>query len=336
MKKAIALLLAIVMVFALAACGGSAKESGSSAPAKAVSLTLGHTNNTEHHYHTLSENFKKYVEEANAGLEINVFPAEQLGSGQAMLESVKSGTQDIVLDPDAYLANYNKLFNVFSLAYQFSNWDQTDAFLTSEARTILEKAAEDTGFVILGWTANGFRYFTTTNEIKSVDDLKGIKLRTGSNDLVIKLYSALGTAPTSLSMSDTYNGISTHIVDGQENSLANIIGNKFYEVAPYLTLTRHIYTWEPMIMSKATWDKLTPDQQKVLKDAGEKACAEDYAFCKEAEQKDLDTIANAGGIICEVDTDAFKALMEPVNQEYVKAQDADFQALYEIIQGLSK
>ena len=333
MKKAITLILALMMVFSLVACSGGSSSSGSSA--QKVSITLGHTNNTEHHYHKLSENFKKYVEEAaNGSIEVNVFPAEQLGSGQAMLESVKSGTQDIVLDPDAYLANYNNLFNVFSLAYQFDNWDKVEAFLTSEARTVLEKAAEDSGFVILGWTANGFRYFTTVKEIKSVADLKGIKLRTGSNDLVIKLYSALGCAPTSLSMSDTYNGISTHIVDGQENSLANIIGNKFYEVAPYLTLTRHIYTWEPLIMSKATWDKLTPDQQKVLKEAGEKACAEDFEFCKASEADDLKTIENGGGIICEVNTDEFKALMEPVNEDYVAGQDDAFKTLYELIKGL--
>ena len=223
MKKVLALVLALAMVVSLAACGGGSSNNGSST--KALELTLGHTNNTEHHYHTLSEAFKKAVEAySNGAIKVNVFPAEQLGSGQAMLENVKSGTQDIVLDPDAYLANYNDLFNVCSLAYLYSDWTQTDAFLQSEARTILEKAAEDSGFIILGWTANGFRYFTMKNEIKSAADFQGKKLRCGSNQLVIDLFSALGMAPTSLSMSDTYNGISTGTVDGQENSLANIVG----------------------------------------------------------------------------------------------------------------
>ena len=336
MKKVIALVLAVAMVFALAACGGGSSNNGNAA-VKPIELTLGHTNNTEHHYHTLSTSFQKYVEQASNGtIKINVFPAEQLGSGQAMLESVKTGTQDMVLDPDAYLANHNGLFNVCSLAYLYSDWSQTDAFLNSEARTILEKAAEDSGFIILGWTANGFRYFTMKKGIESLADMQGKKLRCGSNQLVIDLFSSLGLAPTSLSMSDTYNGISTGTVDGQENSLANIIGYKFYEVAPNVLVTRHMYSWEPLIMSKTNWDKLTADQQKILKEAGEKACAEDYAFCKTSEQNDLDAIKKAGGNVIELDVTEFKTRMAAVNDAFVKKQNAEFQKLYEIIEKISK
>ena len=334
MKKVLALVLALAMVVSLAACGGGSSNNGSST--KALELTLGHTNNTEHHYHTLSEAFKKAVEaNSNGAIKVNVFPAEQLGSGQAMLENVKSGTQDIVLDPDAYLANYNDLFNVCSLAYLYSDWTQTDAFLQSEARTILEKAAEDSGFIILGWTANGFRYFTMKNEIKSAADFQGKKLRCGSNQLVIDLFSALGMAPTSLSMSDTYNGISTGTVDGQENSLANIVGYKFYEVAPYVVVSRHMYSWEPLIMSKATWDKLTADQQKILKEAAEKACADDYAYCKTSEDSDLATIEKAGGKIVKIDVTELKNKMTPVNQKYTQGKSAEFQKLFSIIEKIS-
>ena len=118
-RSIIALIMALAMILTLVACGNSNGDNNNGGnDVKAIQLSLGHTNNTDHHYQVLAESFKKIVEEkSNGQLIINIFPAEQLGSGSEMLESVKSGTQDMVLDPDAYLANYDPLFNVIAMPY---------------------------------------------------------------------------------------------------------------------------------------------------------------------------------------------------------------------------
>ena len=101
-RSIIALIMALAMILTLVACGNSNGDNNNGGnDVKAIQLSLGHTNNTDHHYQVLAESFKKIVEEkSNGQLIINIFPAEQLGSGSEMLESVKSGTQEMVLDPD--------------------------------------------------------------------------------------------------------------------------------------------------------------------------------------------------------------------------------------------
>ena len=128
LKRILAVLMILAIALGFAACGSGsgkastpaetaapAEEAASAAKpaAEPIHLSLGHTNNTEHHYHVLSEEFKRIVEEqTNGAIIIDIFPAEQLGSGVEMLEAVKNGTQDIVIDPDAYLASYDPVFNV--------------------------------------------------------------------------------------------------------------------------------------------------------------------------------------------------------------------------------
>lgn len=193
-RSIIALIMALAMILTLVACGNSNGDNR-----QRFQLSLGHTNNTDHHYQVLAESFKKIVEEkSNGQLIINIFPAEQLGSGSEMLESVKSGTQDMVLDPDAYLANYDPLFNVIAMPYAFTSWDHVLTFADSDVAATLNTAIEKQGMTILGWAANGFRVVTSNNEINSPADFSGLKVRVGSAKLIADMLTALNANPTTL------------------------------------------------------------------------------------------------------------------------------------------
>lgn len=345
-KRFVSILLASAMTLALAACGGGSANTpapaasgdvkASSAPAAdAVHLSLGHTNNLEHHYQTLSESFKEKVEATtNGAVVIDIFPAEQLGSGVEQLEGVKSGTQDMVLDPDAYLANYDPIFNAIGMPYMFDSWDRIKDFPDSDAAKTLEAAAEKQGMVILGWAANGFRVTTSKTEINAPEDFHGLKIRVGSAKLVNDLISTLGAQPTTLSMSDTYNGIQTGIVDGQENPTSNIIGSKFYEVQPYLAVTHHQYVTEPLIMNKAKFDSLPEDVQKALKEVGREVCAADVDFCANSEESDLEFIASNNVTVTYPDLDAFKEALSPLVDQYCKENGEEFTKLVEQLKNM--
>lgn len=337
MKKIriISLILVVALALALTACGGSTGNStgGNAGTASKVSLSLGHTNNLEHHYQTMSESFKKIVEEKSGGaIEVNIFPAEQLGSGAEMLEGVKTGTQDIVIDPDAYLANYDPLFNVLGMPYIFSTWDQVKAFPNGEAAKQLEEAAKGQGLVILGWAVNGFRVITTNKPVNTPDDLKGVKIRVGNSKVMSDLLAALGCNPTPLSMGETYSGIQTGIVDAQENPTSNIIGSKFYEVQDYCAVTHHVYTTEPLIMNKAKFDSLTAEQQQILLDAGKEVCNADVEFCAEQEESDLKVIEEGHTTITYPDPAPFKAAVQPVLDKYSAEYGEQFTKLLEQLQ----
>lgn len=339
-KRFTSLVLASVLTLALTACGGDTAQSQapggeSQVPTndgKAINLSLGHTNNLEHHYQTLAEDFAKIVsEQTNGQITIDIYPAEQLGSGVEMLEGVKSGTQDMVLDPDAYLANYDPIFNTIGMPYVFDDWDAVKAFPETDSAKILEKAAQDQGMVILGWAANGFRVTTSKTPINSPADFSGLKIRVGSAKLISDMLTALNASPTTLSMSDTYNGIQTGIVDGQENPTSNIIGSKFYEVQPYLAVTHHQYVSEPLIMNKAKFDSLSADVQQILLTAAKEVCAADVEHCANAEADDLALIESNNVTITYPDLEPFKAAMEPVTQSYCDQYGEDFTNLLEQI-----
>ena len=344
-KRIISILLASAMTLSLAACSGGGGSAGTPAPtsgggaatpapvsADAVHLSLGHTNNLDHHYQTLSEDFKEKVEAAtNGAVVIDIYPAEQLGSGVEQLESVKSGTQDMVLDPDAYLANYDPIFNTIGMPYVFSDWEAVKAFPETESAKKLEAAAEAQGMVILGWAANGFRVTTSKTEINTPADFSGLKIRVGSAKLISDMLTALNASPTTLSMSDTYNGIQTGIVDGQENPTSNIIGSKFYEVQPYLAVTHHQYVSEPLIMNKAKFDSLPAEVQTALKEAAKEVCAADVETCASAEESDLEFIASNDVTITYPELQPFMEAMEPVTQSYCEQYGEEFTQMLENI-----
>ncbi|MBQ6622642.1 MAG: TRAP transporter substrate-binding protein [Mogibacterium sp.] len=336
-KKIFAALLAFTMVFAFTACGGGSSDGGDGGEsAEAIHLSLGHTNNTEHHYQQLSENFAQLVSEKTGGsIVIDIYPAEQLGSGQEQMEYVKSGTQDMCLNPDAYMANYDPMFNAIEMPFAITSWDQVRNLPGSEAAKTLEAAAEAQGIKILGWSANGMRVFSTTKEVNSPADLSGLKIRCGSAELINAMITALNAQPTTLSMSDIYNGVQTGICDGQENPTANIMGFKLYEVTPYIAVTHHQYCAEPLYMNLDKFNSLSEEQQQALLEAAAEACAADVEVVASGEEGDLKAMEEEYGCtITYPDQAAFEEVFAPVTQSFYDKYGADFQALCEQIKAL--
>ncbi|MGN0659316.1 MAG: TRAP transporter substrate-binding protein [Emergencia sp.] len=331
-KRLLSVALILALVLSLAACGGSGDGEGSGELTEAVKLSLGHSNNTDHHYQVLAETFGEIVSEKTDGMvTVDIYPAEQLGAGPEMLEACKTGTQDLVLGPDAYLANYDKSFEVLGMPYMFDDWEAVKAFPETEVAKQLEAKAEEQGFVILGWAANGFRQVTANKEINSPDDMKGLKIRVGSSAIMSDLLATLGCNPTSLPMSETYSGLQTGIVDGQENPAANIIGSKFYEVQKYMAVTRHVYTTEPLVMSKAKFDSLPEDVQNILLEAGKEVCATDVETCAAADEEDIKYIEEQGVTVTYPDLEAFKAVLAPMEEKYCSQYGDEWTELYKML-----
>ena len=335
-KKVFAALLALVMVFALTACGGGSSSGGGGESTEPIHLSLGHTNNTEHHYQVLSETFAKLVEEKTGGqIIIDIYPAEQLGSGQEQMEYVISGTQDLCLNPDAYMANYEPMFNAIGMPYAITSWDQVRKIPGSEPAKVLEGLAEAQGVKIVGWSANGMRVFSTTKEVNSPADLSGLKIRVGSAELINAMITALNAQPTTLSMSDVYNGVQTGICDGQENPTANIMGNKLYEVTPYIAVTHHQYVSEPLYMNLAKFNSLTEEQQQAILETGAEACAADIEAVASGEEADLAKMEELGCTITYPDEAAFEAVFAPVTESFYAKYGDEFKALCEQVKALS-
>jgi tripartite ATP-independent transporter DctP family solute receptor len=262
MKRIRLILLAATVAFA------------TSAPAQTVvNMKLGHYAPMSHPGHTAAKMFADNVEKrTNGTVKIAVFPDNQLGSPPEMLEQNILGTIDMSMPTQGALDKYSKKFAVVMLPFVFR--DAEHAFRVLDGPFIQWAAPdlEKQGLVFLANWDWGFR--NLTNNVRPVnvpDDVKGLKIRTPPELQLQAAMEALGGNVTKIAFPELFLALKQGVVDGQENPLSVIYHNKFYEAQKYLALTRHVYNSWVHVMSKKTWDKLTPDQQKIIKEESKRS-----------------------------------------------------------------
>ncbi len=248
-------------------------------------LKLAHTGALNHHYHKGSLLFKKLVEErSNGDMEILVFPADQLGKQRQMVEGAQLGTVDMVLTSDVLLSSFEKSMGVLNLPYLFRDIDHVSKVLDGDTGRFLSDKLSQKGLVVLGYWENGFRHITNSKgPINTPADLKGLKIRTPGGYVFVDTFNTFGASATPMSFGELYTALQLGTVDGQENPVAHVLTQKFYEVQKYLSLTGHIHVSEPLVMSQIIYTGLKPEQQKILLDA-----AQEVAVWMRQEVEDLE------------------------------------------------
>lgn len=211
---------------------------------------------------------KKKIEAANPNIDVQVFPGGQLGSEGEIIGQLQAGLTDMLPTTTGPLGQHNPIYYVLETPYVFLNDEQADKVLDGPVGQKFLKAMESKGLIGLAFWENGFRELSSNpRQIKTPADLKGMKLRTQQNRLHMKYFGDLGANPTPLPFTEIYNSLATKLIDGQENPLSLIATNKFYEQQKYVSKTDHVYSSVPVYFSKARWDKLPPDVQKLVADA---------------------------------------------------------------------
>jgi tripartite ATP-independent transporter DctP family solute receptor len=332
MKK---LLTSIIIIFVismliLTGCGGtgqsSAPQSGNNqsqesnqGSGSAVVLKLSHTGNPQHFYQKGAEKFAELVnQKTNGQVKIEIYPSDSLAPQRESVEGAQLGTIDMVLTSTMEISNFEPSIGVFDLPFLFSSREKAYAVFDGPIGDQVAKNVENKGLVLLAYWENGYRHITNNKKpINTPEDMKGMKIRVPESSVYIDTFKALGAAPTPISFGELYSSLQLGTVDGQENPLAHLINQKFYEVQKYCTLTGHFYTAEPLLISKIVWDKLTPDQQGALKDAAveagkyERELSEkaDEDYLKEAKEKGVQFVENP-------DLAPFQKAVEPVYEKY--------------------
>ena len=217
--------------------------------------------------HEAALEFEKRIEAANKNIDVQVFPGGQLGSEGEIIGQLQAGMTDMLPTTTGPLGQQNPIYYVLETPFVFLNEAQADKVLDGPVGDKFLKGMESKGLLGLAFWENGFREITNNvRPIKAPGDLKGIKLRVQQNRLHIKYFGDLGCNPTPMAFTEIYNALATKVVDGQENPYSLIATNKFYEQQKYLSQTDHVYSAVPVYFSKAKWDKLPADVQKLVKD----------------------------------------------------------------------
>jgi len=222
--------------------------------------------------HPLGVAGKKFAddvaEKSGGKLKISFYPGAVLGSDQQNLSAVRGGTLDFTLMATGLLAGINKEFMVFDLPFMFNNSAEAYALSDGPVGTELMSKLEDADIHGLGVWDLGFRNMTNSKRpITTVKNFSGLKLRVIAAPVYIDLFKQLGANPVPMTFGEVYGALESGAIDGQDNPLAVITSAKFAEVQKYLSITRHIYTGMPFLMSGGTWKSLSPDEQKIISDA---------------------------------------------------------------------
>jgi tripartite ATP-independent transporter DctP family solute receptor len=204
--------------------------------------------------------------ETNGRLDVTVFPNNQLGGDTAMLQQLRSGALQVMTLDGGILEAVVPVAAIQSLGYAFT--DSQHAFRAFDGKlgayVRSEIAAKGLHAFDKIWE-NGMRQITTSPKpIRNAADLVGFKIRTPNSRMALDVFKSLGAAPTPLNFSELYTALQTHVVDGQENPLANIEFARFFEVQKYLSLSSHMWGGYWLLAESAWWAKLPADVQAIV------------------------------------------------------------------------
>ncbi|MCI8513410.1 MAG: DctP family TRAP transporter solute-binding subunit [Lachnospiraceae bacterium] len=213
-------------------------------------------------------------EYSNGTITVDHFPDNSLGDDKTVIEQTQLGDIDLCVSSTSPLVNVYPDYYVFDAPYLFLNRDHALKAMESEEGTAIREGIKDagTGLIGLAWWENGFRNITNNKvAVRLPEDIKGMKIRTMENDVHLAAFKAFGANPTPMAFSELYTAMQQGTVDGQENPLAIIVGNKFYEVQKYISRTEHIYVPFCVVMNEDKFNSLTAEQQEAVLKAMEEA-----------------------------------------------------------------
>lgn len=234
-------------------------------------LKFGHVLQLDHPYHKMALKFKEEVEARNVGLEVKVFPASQLGNESTLIEGLQIGSVDVSTITSAVTANFVPEFQVFSLPFIFRDAGHLFRVMDSEIGDQMAAKMLDAGLVKLGFGYGGARDLYTHKAVRSLDDLKGLKIRTMKTTAIVDTWNALGAIATPIAWPDVPVSLKQKLIDGGEGTGVSYRSMTFYKDAKYFTRLTYIVSWHNFMMSKITFDSLTPAQQQAVLDSGKVA-----------------------------------------------------------------
>jgi len=219
------------------------------------------------------EKFAALVKEKSGGsLTIKIFGGGVLGGDVQVVSSLQGGTVEFSQMNASLLNGLAKEFSVLDFPFLFNNEKEAHAIMDGPIGKALMDKLPAKGIVGLAYPELGFRHISNNKRaVKKLEDLAGLKIRVIQTPVYVDMMNALGANATPLPFPEVYNALEQGAVDGATNPLVTIPVMKFDEVQKYLTLTRHQYNPQIIIMSKKAWDKMTPAEQKIIQESANEA-----------------------------------------------------------------
>ena len=305
---------------------GSAAVALSALAAQAADLTLRSSDTHPDGYPTVLavEYMGDLIEERTGGrIGVEVFHSAQLGEEKDTIEQTQFGVIDMNRISIGPFNNLIPETAIVSLPYIFRSTDHMHRVMDGEIGDEILAAFEPHGLIGLAYYDGGSRsFYNSEKPITSIEDLAGMKFRVMQSDVFVDMVNALGANATPMPYGEVYSAIQTGVIEGAENNFPSYESSGHFEVAKYITLDEHLIVPEVLVMSKAAWDKLTPEDQAIVRQAAKDSVPfmrEQWAAREAASEEKVR--ASGVEVITEINKAPFIEAMVPVYEKYVTTDD---------------
>lgn len=333
MKKFMTVLCASIALACLSGCSDEGKDKGAAGPTVVkYSVVFASSGTQADGAKALGELIKQH---SNGRLEMQFYPSAQLGDKVATYEGLQNGTIEMTECAVTDLSAFNSMWSVFSLPYLWDDGEQAvKTMMDPEVFALLSADAEANGFKIIAWTDLGSRSFVNTKRpINTPADLNGLKMRCMEDAVLADAVSAMGAIATPLPFSEVYTGMQQGTIDGADYQIPNVLASAWQEICKYMSLTEHFTIPDLVFVSKGWFDRLSPEDQKAILDAGaaftEKWNTEIWPNAIESSRAQLE---KDGMLINSVDKAPFMEAVQPVVDNFVANATDEQKKLYELVQ----
>ena len=285
--------------------------------------------------------FGELMEKATGGkIKVNIYAADQLTNGNQSegIQALMNGDPvQISMHSNLIYSAFDPRFNVVSLPFIYDSYDDADAKFDGEAGEKLKKILSSYGLHCMGIAENGFRELTNSkHEVKTLDDMKNLKIRVAGSNLLMECYKRWGADATNMNWSETYTALQQNTVEGQENPLPAIDAASVQEVQPYCSMWDAIYDCLFFCINQDLYDTLTPEQQAVVDECGQKAVEYERYINRSGDEEIMNRWQSKNGVTItkkeDMDIDSFKKAVEGVDEWFVEQlKDAGYDDGQELV-----
>jgi tripartite ATP-independent transporter DctP family solute receptor len=262
---------------------------------------------------------EKLKQATDGRLEMRVYAGGVLGDEDQTLQQVQLGAIDMIRVSLAPVTTIAPETSVLTLPFIFRDEDHMHKVLDgSVGEQIVNKFNNDpnTRMVFLGWTDAGTRNMITKQPLAKPEDLQGMKIRVQNSAISLATLKAMGANPVAMGVSEVFSAMQTGVVDGTENNPPTFVAHNYLPVAKYYTLTGHFIQPEMILFSKPAWDRLSADDQALLKKLGKEAQDEERQLWASYTQQSIEKMKAGGVTFQQIDRDYFVKATQPVRDQF--------------------
>jgi tripartite ATP-independent transporter DctP family solute receptor len=268
------------------------------------------------------ENMGKKLEQATGGrLSIQMYASMQLGGEKEVIEQAQVGAIQFARVSVGTLGPVIDDLNVLNMPFLFRDTAHMNKVVDGPiGQELLDKVSNNQAAKLIGlcWMDAGARsFYDTKRPIKTIADLKGLKIRVIGNPIFVDMANALGANGVAMGYDQVFSALQTGVIDGAENNPPSFVFDNHYQVAKYYTLTQHLIVPEMLVFSRASWDQLSADDQGLVKKLSRETQLDARELWNKTEAEAMQRMKTAGiEIIPIADKKPFQDAVKPVWDKY--------------------